>query len=52
MIVRADPGTENVKVEILQKHFRANGLCWGKELYVWKINSKSGKNLSCYDNKY
>ncbi|CAH3115492.1 unnamed protein product [Porites lobata] len=24
-IVRADPGTENVKVEVLQKFFRANG---------------------------
>ncbi|CAH3029504.1 unnamed protein product, partial [Porites evermanni] len=24
-IVRADPGTENVKVEVLQNFFRANG---------------------------
>ena len=24
-IVRADPGTENVKVEVLQKFYRANG---------------------------
>ena len=24
-MVRADPGTENVKVEVLQKFFRANG---------------------------
>lgn len=25
MIIRADPGTENVKVEVLQRFFRANG---------------------------
>ena len=48
-IDRVDPGTENVKVEVLQKFFRTNGrdrlqLFRGKKFYVRKIHSKSGKN--------
>ena len=36
-IVRADPGTENVKVEVLQKFFRANGQdsFFGEKIFMY-----------------
>ena len=50
-IIRADPGTENVKVEVLQTLFRASGrdsFAGDKEFYVWQIYSKSGETKNVF----
>jgi len=43
-IVRADPGLENVKVEVLQKFSGQTDMTalQGKKFCVWKVHNKSG----------